>query len=102
MAIIKNALQIMESEMKPESVERARRKAEEELFKIRLADLRESYGIRQTELTGFSQPAISHLENRKDIKVSTLVEYIKALGLDIEIKVRSKEKGNKETILLSE
>jgi hypothetical protein len=105
MAIINNALQVLESKMKPEIVEQAKKEAEEELFRIRLSDLRETYGIRQTEVGGFSQPAISHLENRKDIKISTLLEYLAALGLSVEIKVKPKnhkEGTPKELVLLSE
>jgi len=87
MAIIKDALQDMESMMRPDTVVQAKREAAEELFRINLADLRETYGVHQVDVKGFSQPAVSKLEKRKDIKLSTLLDYLDALGLRIEIKV---------------
>jgi hypothetical protein len=90
MAIIKNAIQDMESMMKPDVLEQVEREVQEELFLIKLAELRETYGIRQTDIKGFSQPAVSKLEKRKDMKLSTLLEYVHALDLNLEVKVTPK------------
>jgi len=87
----------------PERVARAKREAEKEIFQIRLSDIRKEMGIRQEDIKTFSQSSISKLEARKDIKVSTLIEYLENLGLGIEIKAYQKSKGrkkNQEYVLL--
>jgi transcriptional regulator with XRE-family HTH domain len=81
----------------PERVARARKEAEKEIFQIRLSELRKKMGIRQEDIKSFSQSGISKLEARKDIKISTLIEYLKNLGLGIEIKAYQKHKGEKKT-----
>ena len=87
----------------PERVARAKREAEKEIFQIRLSDIRKEMGIRQEDIKTFSQSSISKLEARKDIKISTLIEYLESLGLGIEIKAYQKSKGrkkNQEYVLL--
>lgn len=102
MAVVKNAIKAMEATMAPETVARARREAEQEIFRIRLSELRKQMGIRQTDIESFSQASISKLEKRKDMKVSTLVDYLESLGLGVEIKVFPKKhrKGQPEEITL--
>jgi transcriptional regulator with XRE-family HTH domain len=53
-------------------LEKARRMAREESLNIRLAILREKYGMKQNELSNFTQTAISKIENRKDIWISLM------------------------------
>jgi hypothetical protein len=87
----------------PERAARARKEAEKEIFQIRLSELRKKMGIRQEDIKAFSQSSISKLEARKDIKISTLIEYLENLGLGIEIKAYQKNKGqkkNQEYVLL--
>ncbi len=55
--------------------------AQEESLNIRLAMLREKYGVRQSEISHFTQTAVSKLENRKDIRISTLNSAEKELLL---------------------
>jgi hypothetical protein len=45
---------------------------------------------------------VSRLEKRRDIKISTLVEYLNSLGMGLEIKTYPKDKNTKikEEILL--
>ena len=88
--------------MSPESIERAENKANKMLFRMKLAELRKESGVKQTEIEGFSQTSISRIEGRDDIKLSTLVDYIHALGMQIEIKVIDKRKKaqNKEIFLM--
>lgn len=55
---------------------------------IRLTELRNALGINQEELGELlnkKQAAISRLERRSDMHVSTLREFIKALGGKLEI-----------------
>ena len=81
------------SMLPPERVKRAKREAEKEIFQIRLAELRKKMGIRQEDVEAFSQSAISKLESRKDMKVSTLIEYLDNIGMGIEIRVYPKHSG---------
>jgi transcriptional regulator with XRE-family HTH domain len=92
----------MESMMSPESVQRARMKAEQEILAIKLGQLREKRGLKQNEINNFSQTSISRLEKRRDIKISTLVEYLNSLGMGLEIKTYPKDKNVKleEEVLL--
>ncbi|MCK5058249.1 MAG: XRE family transcriptional regulator [Candidatus Aminicenantes bacterium] len=86
-----------------ESVKRAKREAEKEIFQIRLSELRKKMRIRQEDVMDFSQSSVSKLEARKDIKVSTLVEYLKNIGMGVEIKAYPKDKKHKaseEVVLL--
>lgn len=55
-----------------------------------LQELRESKGISQAkmaEMLNIKQPSISRIENSEDIKVSTLLSYIAALGGNVKITV---------------
>ena len=70
--------------------------AANEIFKIRLAELRQKNNIRQTDVTSFSQSALSKLEKRKDMKISTLIEYMKSIGMGLEIKVFPKGKHSRK------
>ena len=92
MPIIKNAIEVLESKLPPERVARARRKAEQTLFTLRLNELRKQLRLRQIDVTSFSQSALSKLEKRSDMKLSILIEYLKSMGCDVEIKVYPREK----------
>lgn len=58
---------------------------------IALADLRESQGTTQVELAhrlGMNQGNVSRLERRDDLYLSTLRDYVRALGGELELVVR--------------
>jgi hypothetical protein len=97
-----DAIKMMESKMSPESVARSRIMAEQEILTIRLGQLREKLGVKKDEFNNFSQTSISRLEKRKDIRISTLIEYLDNLGMGLEIKTFSKNSLNniEEEILL--
>lgn len=97
-----NAVKKMESYMTSEAVNKARIKAEQELLTIKLAQLREQNNLTQQEVPNFSQSSVSRLEKRKDIKISTLVEYLDSLGMGVEIKAYSKADNSEvhEQVLL--
>jgi hypothetical protein len=99
---MKDAITMMESKMDKESVERAHLMAEQEILTIRLAQLRERLGIKQNEFGHFSQTSISRLEKRKDIRVSTLIEYLHSMGMGLEIRTYPQKKPGRtgEEILL--
>lgn len=73
--------------------------ANTKILKIKFAQLREATGKKQSAITGFSQASISKIEFRNDMNVSTLIDYIRALGMEIEIKSRNKS-NNKKVLLL--
>ena len=80
----KNLRDKMSPKSKNLSAEIARNLSEE----IRLTELRNALGINQEELGELlnkKQAAISRLERRSDMHISTLREFIKALGGKLEI-----------------
>jgi transcriptional regulator with XRE-family HTH domain len=85
-----DAIAMMESKMTPESVSKSRIMAEQEILTIRLSQLREKLGKRQDDFLAFSQTSISRIENRKDIRISTLIEYLNDMGMGLEIKTYPK------------
>jgi hypothetical protein len=99
---LQNAIKTMETMMPPEAIQRARLKAEQEILTIKLGRLRERCGLKQNEIGNFSQTSVSRLEKRKDIKISTLVEYLNGLGMGLEIKTYPKNRNRKikEEVLL--
>jgi hypothetical protein len=99
---MRNAIKMMESKMKAESVARSRLMAKQEILTVRLGQLREKLGKKQDEFDGFSQTSISRLEKRKDIRISTLIEYLNNLGMGLEIKTfpKTNAKRIKEEVLL--
>lgn len=99
---MKDAVKMMENKMKPESIRRAKIKAEQDIMTIRLAKLREERNIKQSEMGNFTQSSISKIERRKDIKISTLIDYLDSLGMGLEIIAYSKSCGvpDEEKILL--
>lgn len=98
MAIVKNAVKAMEASMTPEQIHRSRTEAEREILAMRLAELRERRGIKQTDIAAFSQTAVSKLERRKDMKLSTLIEYLEGIGMGLELRVYPKDgKGSHKT-----
>lgn len=97
---MKDAIKMMESAMSPESIKRARIKAEQEIFTLRLAKLREELNIKQLEMLHFNQSSVSKIEKRKDIKLSTLIDYLDSLGMGLEIRACSKNAQMEDTLLL--
>ena len=89
----------LDAKMDPAVLERARKMAERESLNIRLGILREKYGLRQNEIVNFTQTAVSKLENRKDIRISTLIDYLDSLGMGLEITAYSKNSTEKELLL---
>jgi len=89
----------LEAKMDPSVLENARKMAEKENLNIRLALIREKYGIKQSEITNFTQTAVSKLERRKDIRISTLIDYLDSLGMGLEITARPRNSTKKEILL---
>ncbi len=93
----RNPIKSIEKSLSPGSIARAKHKAEQMLFQINLAELRKQVGLRQEDITNFSQSGLSKLESRKDMKISTLIDYLDSLGMDLEIKAKLRKKDDKKT-----
>jgi len=89
----------LDAKMNPEVLARAKKMAQKESLNIRLAILREKYGVKQNEITNFTQTAVSKLENRKDIRISTLIDYLDSLGMGLEISACPRDSAKKELLL---
>ncbi len=80
------------SELPVESRKRVQRKAKNEIEYYRsLQEFRKSIGLTQEEVAGrlkLKQTNISQLESRKDMHISTLRNYVEALGGELEIYIR--------------
>lgn len=71
--------------MPSDKFKRATERGEEIIAFLRLAEARKKMGLRQIDVDGFSQAEVSKIENRSDIKLSTLIDYMKSIGLGIKI-----------------
>ena len=83
--------QIKKQTMTVSQRNRAHKMAERDMAQIELRQLREALEITQVELAKrlkVTQVAISKLESRPDLRFSTLREYIRALGGQMEIRVK--------------
>jgi transcriptional regulator with XRE-family HTH domain len=90
----------LDARMKPETLAKARKLYEQDSLNLKLKAMREKYGIKQEDVTNFTQTAVSKLENRKDIRISTLIDYLQSLGMGLEIVALPKGKDTKREILL--
>jgi transcriptional regulator with XRE-family HTH domain len=90
----------LESELNPEVLTKARMLYEHESFNMKLKALREKYGVKQRDVNNFTQTAVSKLEHRKDIKISTLINYLKSMDMGLEITALPKCRNAKKEVLL--
>jgi hypothetical protein len=97
----KNFFESIEKLMSTADIKKSKEKAKKLIFQYRLKELREKQGIKQEEIERFSQPSISRIEKRTDIKLSTLFEYLESIGLNLEITARSKKNPKIKYILLN-
>ena len=81
------------SDQKPEIVKNARKKADDMVLGIHLAQLRERMKVTQEDMAktlGVKQPTIAGMERKgRDVKLSTLKRYVEGAGgkltMDIEL-----------------
>jgi transcriptional regulator with XRE-family HTH domain len=77
-----------ELEARPGAKERLAEKRAETLEEIRLYELRHAEAVSQAELAGrleVTQGAVSKFEHADDVRVSTLRQYLEALGARLEL-----------------
>ena len=75
-------------EARPGAAERLAAKRAETLEEIRLYELRHAEAVSQVDLAGrldVTQGAVSKLEHADDVRVSTLRQYLEALGARLEL-----------------
>ena len=68
---------------------RVRRRVQEELVRLSLQQLRSARNLTQENLArtlNIKQSAVSRLEQRTDMYVSTLRSYLKAMGAELQVK----------------
>lgn len=90
-----NAKKIMGEKRYSRAIKKGQEKANELCLKM----AREKLGFTQVELKGISQPDVSKIEKRKDLKISTLEKYAKAMGMKLKISFVSKDDGKEKVIV---
>jgi DNA-binding XRE family transcriptional regulator len=79
----------LRAKMSPESRARAQAKFEQLVKEMPLEELRAARELTQEQLAktlGTSQAAVSKLERRADMYVSTLAHFVKAMGGELQIR----------------
>ena len=80
---------LLRDKMSPERRARVEARVQEAIQDMALAELRAARDLTQEHLSdvlGVKQSAVSKLERRADMYVSTLRSFIKAMGGDLEIR----------------
>jgi DNA-binding transcriptional regulator YiaG len=78
----------LEAKMPPESRKRAQEKAKQMIQEMPLAELREARHLTQQHLADLlrvNQAAVSKMERRTDMYISTLATMVKAMGGQLRI-----------------
>lgn len=74
------------------------KKGKKVAYELRLKAAREILGLNQTDFKGLTQPEVSKIESRKDVKLSTLQKYAKAMGMKVKITLISEDEGKSISI----
>jgi len=90
----------LDAKTSPEVLAKARKLYEQDSLNIKLKALRGKYGIKQEEVNNFTQTSVSKLEHRKDLKISTLIDYLESLGFGLEITAMQKGNDTVREVLL--
>jgi len=91
----------LEAKMSPESRIRARQKADQMIREMPLEELRAARDLTQEQLAkvlNTNQSAVSKLERRTDMYLSTLRGFIRAMGGELEIRAVFPDSG---TVVIS-
>lgn len=78
----------LRAKMSPEAQARSAARAEAALVEMQLQELRKSRDVTQVAVAKgmkIEQAAVSKLERREDMYVSTLRDYVKALGGELKL-----------------
>lgn len=78
----------LRAKLPPEAQARSAAKAEAILVEMRLQELRKSRAVTQVDVAramNIEQGAVSKLERREDMYLSTLRDYVRALGGELKL-----------------
>jgi transcriptional regulator with XRE-family HTH domain len=81
----------LRAKMSPEAQQRAKEKTKQMLAAMALDELREAREFTQVslaEILGINQAAVSKLENRVDMYMSTLRRFVEAMGGQLVVSAR--------------
>lgn len=98
------SFRVLREQMPPEAQVRARQKAQRMLEEMPLQELRKARELSQqsiAEKLNMKQAAVSKMERRTDMYISTLRSYIEAMGGTLEIVAHFPE-GDVQLMLLSD
>lgn len=84
--------------MGKERFNKAVKKGKRIAHELSLKAARESLGLNQTDFKGLTQPEVSKIEARKDVKLSTLQKYAKAMGMKLKITLISEDESEGKSI----
>ncbi|MGH7966133.1 MAG: helix-turn-helix domain-containing protein [Candidatus Binatia bacterium] len=79
---------IRDKKLTPEQRDRIAREVEQELVEMDLQEVRTLLGKTQVEMAealNMTQPEVSRLERRHDVRLSTLKRAVEALGGELEV-----------------
>ena len=79
----------LEKKMSPDRIQRSNERVDEMIRSLPLSELRAARELTQQNLSavlGVNQAAISKLERRTDMYISTLSDFIQAMGGTLEIR----------------
>lgn len=88
------SFKVLERQMSPAARARSEEKAKQLIAEMPLQELRAARKLTQEELAktlNVNQAAVSKLERRADMYVSTLREFVRAMGGELEITARFPE-----------
>ncbi len=88
------SFKVLERKMSPAARARSEEKAKQLIAEMPLQELRAARKLTQEELAktlNVNQAAVSKLERRADMYVSTLREFVRAMGGELEITARFPE-----------
>jgi ABC-type histidine transport system ATPase subunit len=89
----------LDARMDPEVLAMAKKMAQKESLNIRLAMLQEKYKNKQGKNENVTQTPVSKLDVRKDMRISTLIDYLDNLGMGLEITACPKNSNERELLL---
>jgi hypothetical protein len=95
---------ILREKMSPEAQERAHKKAQQMISEMPLHELRRARELSQQNIADrlhMKQAAVSKMERRTDMYISTLRSYIEAMGGSLDVIARFPE-GDVRVTLFSE
>lgn len=80
--------QKLTTHLDPDQIEEARQDAVRQQLEYTLGELRKVRHVTQAELArvlGMTQPSVSQIEQRDDVRLSTIKDYIEGLGGRLEL-----------------